>query len=426
MVSALKAPAPDAIAANPREYSIYAQAQPENGSVDQEKLSKALKQYGSNGGEVPDSFDKLAKALHKPCSHKAPEADGNCLAFAARDESGHLSPYRFERRQLQADDIRIQIAFCGVCHSDLHTIKGEWGTPAYPIAPGHEIVGIVTEVGSAVNDFKVGEPAGVGCMVNSCGKCEECKSGIEQYCEAGPVWTYNSKDPADGSTTQGGYSSHVVVNKKFAVHFPSNLPLDAGAPLLCAGITTYSPLRHFGLDKPGMKLGVIGLGGLGHMAVKFGKAFGCEVTVISTSPNKKAEALKTLGADHFIVSKNKEEMEAAATTLNGIIDTVAARHDIASYLALLKTDGKLVMVGLPPDELPIRAVHLTSKRRILSGSAIGGIAETQEMLDFCGKHSITCDIELIKVDYINTAMERLVKNDVHYRFVIDVQGSLIA
>ncbi|EFN56723.1 hypothetical protein CHLNCDRAFT_22031, partial [Chlorella variabilis] len=355
--------------------------------------------------------------------------------------AGKLSPLRFERRQLQPGDVRIQIAYCGICHSDLHKVRSEWGVPTnFPCVPGHEIVGIVTEVGSVVGGFRVGDRAAVGCMVGSCGDCTNCGRDLEQYC-TGVVWTFDSADPREGGAiTRGGYSTHIVVNEKFVLHLPDGLPMDAAAPLLCAGITTYSPLRHFGLDKPGVRVGVIGLGGLGHMAVKLAKAFCCEVTVISTSPSKEEEACGRLGADRFLVSRDSEQMAAAAGSLDGIIDTVSAKHDLLPYLSLLATDGKLVLVGLPPESLEVPAFALTSRRGAVAGSGIGSVKETQarapplpppsacvqELLDFCAQHNIVADIERIGVDYVNTAMERLEKGDVKYRFVIDVQGSLVA
>ncbi|KAI7835473.1 hypothetical protein COHA_010630 [Chlorella ohadii] len=412
-------PAKDA----PREYAIFCQA---DGSG--ERLEYLVKEYGAADkaatiGDAATFTAPVKEALHKGCTHQA-EGSGDCLGFAARDASGVLTPYRFERRPVGPDDIRIQITHSGICHSDLHQIKNEWGNSTFPMVPGHEIVGIVTEVGSNVTDFKVGEHAGIGCLIDSCGKCEQCAVSEEQYCKGG-IFTYNGAYP-DGTATQGGYSTHYVVNKRFALHVPKSLPLEGAAPLLCAGITTYSPMRYYGLDKPGTKIGVVGLGGLGHMAVKWGKAFGCEVTVISTSPSKKDEALNRLGADKFVVSRNKEEMEAAAGTLDGIVDTVSAKHDLVTYLSLLKTNGKFVIVGVPAEPFELPSFAVVFKRLTVGGSLIGGIKETQEMLDFAAQHGIVCDTEKIGIDYVNTAMERLVKNDVHYRFVIDIQGSLVA
>ncbi|EFN56047.1 hypothetical protein CHLNCDRAFT_145496 [Chlorella variabilis] len=388
------------------------------------KLEELVKEYGKPDASIGDaSFSVAKEALHRPCSHTCGES-GNCLAFAARDKSGHLEPYRFDRRPVGPDDIRIQITHCGICHSDLHQIRGEWGNSKWPMVPGHEIVGVVTEVGAAVTDFKAGDHAGVGCMVDSCGECEQCKEGDEQYCPS-CIFTYNSTAP-DGTITQGGYSTHVVVKSSFAVRVAKSLPLDGAAPLLCAGITTYSPLKYFGLDKPGMAIGVVGLGGLGHMVVKWAKAFGCTVTVISTSPSKKGDALERLGAHKFVVSRSEEEMKAAAGTLHGIIDTVAAKHELAPYLPLLKTNGKYVIVGLPPDPFQMHAGVVVTRRLTVAGSMIGSIRETQEMMDFAAEHGITCDIEKIPIEYCNQAMERMEKNDVRYRFVLDIAGSLIA
>ncbi|KAI3798672.1 hypothetical protein L1987_33950 [Smallanthus sonchifolius] len=305
-------------------------------------------------------------------------------------------------------DVRFTVLYCGICHSDLDFIKNKWGLTTYPIIPRHEIVGIVTEVGGKVSKFKLGDKVGVGCLVGSCRSCESCAKDLENYCPQ-PVFTY-SFPYYDGTTTYGGYSDHMVVDEHYVLRWPEKLPLDSGAPLLCAGITTYSPLRHFGLDKPGVKVGVVGLGGLGHVAVKFAKAFGAEVTVFSTTPAKKQEALDGLKADHFIVSKDPEQMQSTMSSLDGIIDTVSGSHPVAPLVNALKQDGKLVFVG----------------RKMVVGSATGGMKETQEMLDFAAKHGIIADIELIPVDYVNTAMDRLSKSDVKYRFVIDVAYSLKA
>jgi 8-hydroxygeraniol dehydrogenase len=292
------------------------------------------------------------------------------------------------------------------------------------MVPGHEIVGEVVAVGANVKSFSPGDRAAIGCMVNSCQSCPNCSANQEQYCPK-CIFTYNGVD-VDGSVTQGGYSTSITCNEKFVLKFPNSLPMDAGAPLLCAGITTYSPMRYFGLDKPGMKIGVVGLGGLGHMAVKFGKAFGCHVTVISTSTSKKEEAISRLGADAFIVSKNDDEMKAAANTLDGIVDTVSAQHDLQSYVSLLTINGKMVLVGAPPEPMKIGAFDLLFGRKLVAGSLIGGIKETQEMLDFCAEKGVVSDIEKISGDYVNTALERMYKSDVRYRFVIDVQGTMAA
>lgn len=373
-------------------------------------------------------FETFTKSVARPISHQTKE-EGDTLAFAARDVSGLLTPYRFSRRATGPRDVRVQVLYCGICHSDLHTIKSEWGAANYPVAPGHEIVGIVTEVGSEVTKFHVGDRAAVGCMVDSCGKCRECEEGSEQYCRERATFTYNSpaRDASEAGTfTQGGYTTQIVVRENFVLRFPEKLDLAAGAPLLCAGITTYSPLVHFGLNKPGLRIGVLGLGGLGHMAIKFAKAFGAVVTVISTSLHKREEALGVLGADRFVLSSDAAAMAAAELSLDAIVDTVAAQHDLNEYAKLLDLDGTLVIVGVPPEPLPLRTGSLVHKRRRLAGSLIGGIRETQEMLDFCAEHDITCQIELIGVDDVNVAMDRLVKNDVKYRFVLDIAKTLVA
>jgi D-arabinose 1-dehydrogenase-like Zn-dependent alcohol dehydrogenase len=317
------------------------------------------------------------------------------------------------------DDVHMKILYCGMCHSDIHQIRGEWSNSMYPMIPGHEITGIVEKVGKNVTKFKEGDKAAVGCMVNSCGSCKQCSvHHCEQFCPKA-VWTYNSKD-VDGSVTMGGYSTHVVVNEKFVLQFPDNLPMDAGAPLLCAGITTWSPMKHYGLDKEGMRIGIVGLGGLGHMAVKLAKAFGMHVTVISTSGGKKADALENLGADAFLVSTDAEAMASAQGTLDGIIDTVAMKHDFNIYCSLLDTNGKYVVVGLQPEPIELASFSLVFKRIAFGGSLIGGIKETQEMLDFCGEKNIVADIEKISMDYVNTANERMIRGDVKYRFVLDL------
>ncbi|KAF5798333.1 putative cinnamyl-alcohol dehydrogenase [Helianthus annuus] len=344
--------------------------------------------------------------------------------YASRDTSGVLSPFTFSRRATGDKDVRFKVLYCGICHSDLHFAKNEWGFTTYPVVPGHEIVGVVTEVGSKVEKFKVGGYVGVGCLVGSCRSCQSCASDLENYCPK-QILTY-SVPYHDGTLTYGGYSDHMVADEHFVLTWPENLPLDSGAPLLCAGITTYSPLRHFGLDKPGVKVGVVGLGGLGHVAVKFAKAFGAEVTVFSTTPAKKQEALEGLKADHFIVSKDPEQMQSAASSLDGIIDTVSATHPLGPLLSMLKPHGKLVLVGAPEKPLELAAFSIIMGRKIVAGSAIGGIKETQEMLDFAAEHGVTADIELIPIDYVNTAMDRLLKSDVRYRFVIDVAKSLKA
>ncbi|CAL5371203.1 unnamed protein product [Camellia sinensis] len=344
------------------------------------------------------------------------------IGWAARDASGVLSPFKFSRRATAEKDVTFKVLYCGICHSDVHTIKNDWGNTNYPSLPGHELVGVVTEVGSKVQKFKVGDKVGVGCIVGSCHSCDNCANDFENYCPK-ILLTYNSIY-YDGTPTYGGYSNIMVANEHFVIRIPDNLPLDACAPLLCAGITTYSPLKYFGLDKPGMHVGVVGLGGLGHAAVKFAKAFGVKVTVISTSPGKKKEAIEQLGADSFVVSHEPDQMKGVMGTLDGIIDTVSASHPLLPLIGMLKSHGKLVLVGLPvkPTELPVFPLVLGGK--IVAGSCIGGIKETQEMIDFAAKHNITADIEVVPIDYVNTAIERLMKADVKYRFVIDIGNTL--
>ncbi|XP_074566598.1 putative cinnamyl alcohol dehydrogenase 5 [Curcuma longa] len=344
------------------------------------------------------------------------------FGWASKDESGVLSPFAFSRRNTGADDVTIKILYCGICHSDLHTAKNEWSNTIYPVVPGHEIAGVITEVGQNVQNFKVGDKVGVGCIVNSCLSCQNCNRDYENYCPR-IIFTYNSLD-VDGTMTYGGYSNMVVVNQHFVIRFPENMPLDKGAPLLCAGITVYSPLKEHGLDVPGKHLGVVGLGGLGHVAVKFGKAFGMKVTVISTSPKKEKEAIERLGADAFLVSSNAGQMQAAMGTMDGIINTVSADHSIMPLMFLLKTHGKMIMVGAPEKPLQLPIFSLIFGGKSLAGSCIGGIKATQEMIDFAAKNNITADIELITIDRLNEAMERLAKADVRYRFVIDIGNSL--
>ncbi|KAI3950207.1 hypothetical protein MKW92_044521 [Papaver armeniacum] len=344
------------------------------------------------------------------------------FGWAANDTSGHLSPFKFSRRATGEEDVTFKVMYCGICHSDLHSIKNEWGNAVYPMVPGHEIVGVVTEVGNKVTKYKVGDKVGVGCMVGACHSCDNCKSDLENYCPR-VIFTYGFKD-VDGSVTKGGYSDVMVANERYVVRIPENLPLDAAAPLLCAGITVYSPMKYYGLCEPGMHIGVVGLGGLGHVAVKFGKAFGMKVTVISTSPAKEKEAIEHLGADSFLVSRNPEQLKAAMGSMDGIIDTVSANHSLLPLIGLLKTQGKLCMVGLPEKPLELPAFPLLGGRKMVAGSMIGGMKETQEMIDFAGKHNITADIEVVPMDYVNTAMERLAKADVRYRFVLDIANTL--
>lgn len=339
-------------------------------------------------------------------------------AYAALDSNTPLKPYQFERREPGAHDVQIDILFCGVCHSDLHTARNEWNNTQYPSVPGHEIVGRVTAVGSDVKSFKVGELAGVGCMVDSCQSCSSCAEGLEQYCENGFTGTYNG--PAfGGENTLGGYSDHIVVDQKFVLRISHKDNLAAVAPLLCAGITTYSPLRQWNV-KPGQKVGVVGLGGLGHMAVKIANAMGAHVVLFTTSPGKTEDALR-LGAKEVVISRNQDEMDANLNSFDFILNTVAAQHDLDPFMALLKRDATMTLVGAPSEPHPgLNVFGLIFKRRRLAGSLIGGIAETQEMLDFCAKHNIVSDVEMIDIQNINEAYERMLKSDVKYRFVIDM------
>lgn len=342
----------------------------------------------------------------------------NIKAFGTNAPQALLNQMSIRRRTPTPHDVEIEILYCGVCHSDLHQARNEWGGSVYPVVPGHEIVGIVTRVGSHVKKFKVGDRAAVGCMVDSCRECDNCKEGLEQYCEVGATYTYNSPDKHLGEQTYGGYSESVVVDENYVLRVPDNLDLAATAPLLCAGITTYSPLRHWKVGA-GQKIGVIGIGGLGHMGIKIAKAMGAYVVVFTTSPSKIEDA-KKLGADEVVLSTDAEAMAKHINSLHFILDAVSAKHSINNYLKLLKLDGTLVLVGLPEVPLSVAAFSVVAYRRNFSGSSIGGIAETQEMLDFCAKHNIVADIELIKMQQINEAYERLLKGDVKYRFVIDM------
>ncbi len=339
-------------------------------------------------------------------------------AFVPYTKETPLRPYQFERRDVGPNDVQIDILYCGVCHSDLHTVNGDWGETPMPIVPGHEIVGRVEKVGEKVQKFKVGDTVGVGCFVDSCRTCDSCREGLEQYCEKGATMTYGSPDPR-GGITQGGYSTKIVVDENYVVRVPAKVPLERAAPLLCAGITTYSPLRHWKIKK-GDRVAVAGLGGLGHMGVKFAVSMGAEVTVLSTSEKKKEDAL-SLGAHKFIVTKDAEQMKGARNYFDFILNTISAPHDYNEYLSLLRRDGTMVLVGLP-DPQPVAAFSLVPKRRRLAGSLIGGIAETQEMLDYCAEHGIAADVEVIRMNQINEAYERMVKGDVRYRFVIDLQS----
>jgi len=338
-------------------------------------------------------------------------------AYAVPAATSALGPLIIERRTPGLHDIQIEILYCGVCHSDIHQARNEWGNSIYPMVPGHEIVGRVSAVGDHVKNFKVGDLAGVGCLVDSCRTCSQCEAGEEQFCENGMTGTYNSIDK-NGQTTYGGYSTQVVVDEKYSLHVSEKLDLKAVAPLLCAGITTYSPLRHWKVG-PGQKVAIVGLGGLGHMGVKLAAAMGAEVTVLSTSDNKEADA-KRLGATHFVNSRNEEKMSALKNHFDFILNTVSAPNSYDSFLQLVKTNGAMVLVGAPPEPSAVTGFNLIMQRRTLAGSLIGGIRETQEMLDFCAEHNIVSDVEIIPMDKINEAYERMMKNDVKYRFVIDM------
>ena len=343
-------------------------------------------------------------------------------AYAASSATSPLGFHRINRREPGERDVQIEILYCGICHSDLHLVRNEWSSAmptVYPIVPGHEIVGRVTKVGAAVTKFRPGDLAGVGCLVDSDQSCPHCRSGNEQAC-ANQVLTYNSPDRHLGGVTYGGYSDSIVVDEHFALRVPANLDLAGAAPLLCAGITTYSPMRHWNVGK-GRKVGVIGLGGLGHMAVKFARAFGAEVVVFTTSPGKRADALR-LGAHETVVSTDAAAMRKHADSFDFILDTVSADHDINAYFNLLRRDGNLTLVGVPSKPLAVAPFALIMGRRSFSGSNIGGIRETQEMLDFCGQHQITADVEVIPIQKANDAYERLLKGDVKYRFVIDAES----
>ncbi|KAI4990636.1 hypothetical protein ZWY2020_038999 [Hordeum vulgare] len=366
----------------------------------------------------------MAKAVAKEVGAQEAAQGSAALGWAARDASGVLSPFDFSRRAQMDDDVTIRVLYCGICHTDLYTIKNEWGTAMYPVVPGHEILGVVTSVGSGVSKFKAGDTVGVGYFVGSCRSCECCGNGYENYC-SGMVLTSNGIDPEHGgAVTQGGFSDVMLVNEDYVVRVPDGLPLDKAAPLLCAGVTVYSPMMRFGLNAPGKHLGVVGLGGLGHVAVKFGKAFGMRVTVISTSPGKREEALERLGADEFLVSRDPEQMQAAVGTMDGILDTVSAWHPISPLFALMKPMGQMVFVGGPTKPLELPAYAIVPGGKGIAGNCVGGIRDCQAMLEFAAKHGITAEVEVIKMDYVNTALERLAKNDVRYRFVIDIAGSL--
>jgi uncharacterized zinc-type alcohol dehydrogenase-like protein len=339
--------------------------------------------------------------------------------YAAMASKGALVPFDFERRDPEPHDVVIEILYCGICHSDIHQVREEWGPSFFPLVPGHEIIGKVVRTGSAVRKFKADDIVGVGVFVDSCRECAECRAGNEHFCLRTPVWTYNAQDPRHGGVTYGGYSNNIVVHEDYVLRIPGGLNLAAAAPLLCAGITTYSPLRHWQVG-PGMKVGIVGLGGLGHMALKFSRALGAShIVQFTTSPSKRDDALR-LGAHEVVLSRDERAVKAHAGTFDFILDAVSANHDLNTLLGLLKRDGHLVMVGLPAEPLPVGAFSLIAGRKSLAGSMIGGIRETQEMLDFCGTHNIVADIELIPIQKVNEAYERTIRADVKYRFVIDL------
>jgi alcohol dehydrogenase (NADP+) len=343
----------------------------------------------------------------------------NVLGYAAQSATDALAPFRFERRNPRADDVEIEILYCGVCHSDLHNARNDWESAVYPMVPGHEIIGRVVGVGADVTRLRVGDPVGVGCMVDSCQHCESCQQGLEQYCAEGSTYTYNAIDRHDQMPTYGGYSEKIIVSDKFVLKVPDGLELAGAAPLLCAGITTWSPLRHWKVG-PGSKVAIVGLGGLGHMGIKLGKALGAELTLFTRSPGKEADA-RRLGADHVVLSTDPDQMAGVLGKFDLIIDTVPYVHDVNPYVPTLSVSGTLVLVGYLGDLTPmLNSAPLVMGRRSVAGSLIGGIAETQEMLDFCGAHGIHSDIEVIKIQDINTAFERMLKSDVKYRFVIDM------
>lgn len=338
--------------------------------------------------------------------------------YAAQNAKSPLAPYEFNRHEVKAHDVLIDIHYCGICHSDIHQVRDEWGGSSFPMVPGHEIIGTICQIGAEVTRFKKGDRVGVGCFVDSCRKCSNCKEDLEQYCDEGATLTYNSSTRDGSETTQGGYSTKIVVDENYVVRIPEQLPMDAAAPLLCAGITLYSPLKYWN-TAPGKRVAIIGLGGLGHMGVKLAHAMGAEVTVLSHSMNKEADA-KRLGANHFYATSDRQTFTKLNNYFDLMICTVSAKLDWNQYLTLLRRDGAMVIVGLPADEIPLHAFSLIRKRLTLAGSMIGGIKETQEMLDFCGKHNIVSDIELIPIQKVNEAYERILKSDVRYRFVIDI------
>ena len=365
----------------------------------------------------PSGTKKATESVTPPAPNRGVTRPGT-PAYAAQAPDTPLAPFRIQRREVRPHDVQLEILYCGVCHSDIHMARNEWKQTIYPVVPGHEIVGRVTAVGNKVTKFRSGALAGVGVMVDSCRECGNCRKGLEQYCTVGMVGTYSARDRSTGEITQGGYSKQIVVHEDFVFRLSDKLPLANVAPLLCAGITTYSPLRHWKVGK-GHKLGVVGLGGLGHMAVKFGASFGAEVTMLSTSPEKERDA-RRLGAHKFALTSDPRQLEKLAGYFDFIIDTVSARHDYNLYLHLLATDGVMICVGAPPTPAEVQLFSLIGGRRSLAGSGIGGIPETQQMLEYCAEHGITSDIELIDIGSVNDAYVRILKSDVRYRFVIDM------
>jgi alcohol dehydrogenase (NADP+) len=401
---------------------------PAPGAVPLSPFASPLARFASDP-DCPPPYTEIGNTLggsmtqttSTETSQAGQPATFSAKAFAARSATSGLSPFTVPRRAPRAHDVQIEILFCGVCHSDLHQVRDEWHSvmpTVYPCVPGHEIVGRIVKIGSAVTKFKEGDLAAVGCMVDSCRRCPSCLAGEEQYCENHMTLTYNAPDPILGGVTYGGYSDSIVVDQDYVLRVPNGLDPAGTAPLLCAGITTYSPLRHWKVGK-GQKVGIVGLGGLGHMGIKFAKAFGAHVALFTTSLHKTSDALR-LGADEVIFSRDLAAMQKHARTFDFILDAVSAEHDLNAYLQLLKRDGALTLVGAPEEPAPVAAFNLITGRRQLAGSAIGGIRETQEMLDFCGERGITSDIEMIPIQQIDQAYERLLRGDVKYRFVIDM------
>ena len=378
---------------------------------------KTQKKKSSGSSAAKKSTKKVKSNPARPEATTAKRGNATA-AYAAQAPDSPLAPFEIQRRGLRPQDVQVEILYCGVCHSDIHMARNEWKQTIYPVVPGHEIVGRVSAVGNKVTKFRTGDLAGVGVMVDSCRQCTNCRKGLEQYCLVGTVLTYSAHDKRTGEITQGGYSKRIVVDQDFVLRLSDALPLAEVAPLLCAGITTYSPLRHWKVGK-GTRLGVVGLGGLGHMAVKFGASFGAEVTMLSTSPEKEKDA-RRLGADKFALTRDPAQMKALSGYFDFIIDTVSAKHDYNAYLDLLATDGVMTCVGLPPTPPEIEVGTLMGRRRSLSASGIGGLPETQEMLDYCAEHGITSDVEMIDIADVNKAFERVMKSDVRYRFVIDM------